>query len=181
MPVVICPGVHAASLTSYFVKALPMRSELLIVPHTLPVYSAPHILAFLQQQILPSQRHLPILLIGFSAGVVGAIGAAYLWQSMGGQIAALIAIDGWGVPLFGSFPVHRISHDAFTHWSSRLLGTGQDSFYAEPAVAHLELWRSPQTVMGWSIRCSDQRHHRTTAAEFLKQLVQQYQIEAMER
>lgn len=180
MRVVICPGVHPASLTSSFVKALPLRSDLLIVPNTLPVYSAPHILAFMQQQLSPSQRHTSILLIGFSAGVVGAIGAAYLWQSIGGRIAALIAVDGWGVPLLGSFPIHRISHDPFTHWSSGLLGAGQDSFYAEPAVAHLELWRSPQTVAGWSIRRCDQCHYRTTAAEFLKQLVQRYQIEANE-
>lgn len=68
---------------------------------------------------------------------------------MGGQIKALIALDGWGVPLGGNFPIYRLSHDSFTHWSSALLGGGTESFYADPPVEHLELWRSPQTTKGW--------------------------------
>ena len=55
---------------------------------------------------------------------------------------ALIAFDGWGVPLVGNFPIYRISHDQFTHWSSELLGKGDKSFYADPPVEHLDLWRS---------------------------------------
>ena len=30
-----------------------------------------------------------------------------------------------------------------------LLGNGENNFYAEPAVDHLSMWRSPQTVQGW--------------------------------
>ncbi|NJK53546.1 MAG: hypothetical protein HC936_13370 [Leptolyngbyaceae cyanobacterium SU_3_3] len=57
-------------------------------------------------------------------------------------------MDGWGVPLGGDFPIYRVSHDRFTHWSSAWWVAGLDSFYADPAVAHLDLWRSPQTVQG---------------------------------
>ncbi|MCU0568633.1 MAG: hypothetical protein MUF49_18805 [Oculatellaceae cyanobacterium Prado106] len=99
----------------------------------------------------PSRIHqVPLFFVGFSAGVVGAIGAARLWHQWGGQVQGLAAFDGWGVPLWGDFPIYRISHDAFTHWSSALLGAGQASFYAEPPVSHLALWRSPETVQGWS-------------------------------
>ncbi|WNZ21879.1 hypothetical protein HJG54_02675 [Leptolyngbya sp. NK1-12] len=178
MLIVICPGVHPPDLTASFVQALDWPAEPLVLTERLPIYSPPHILTFLLQQIPPSQRQTPILLIGFSAGVVGAIGAAYLWQILGGRIMALIAIDGWGVPLFSPFPIHRISHDAFTHWSSALLGAGQASFYAEPAVAHLELWRAPQTVCGWSVQSFAPRYHRITAAQFLHDLLQHYQINA---
>jgi len=44
-----------------------------------------------------------------------------------------------GVPLVGNFPIHRLSHDYFTHWSSAVLGSGNDSFYADPPVEHLEM------------------------------------------
>ncbi|MGB3188280.1 MAG: hypothetical protein WBB43_02490, partial [Limnoraphis sp.] len=64
-------------------------------------------------------------------------------------VKALIALDGWGVPLGGNFPIYRISHDRFTHWSSALLGGGVESFYADPPVEHLDLWSSPQTARGW--------------------------------
>ena len=30
-----------------------------------------------------------------------------------------------------------------------MLGGGHNNFYADPAVEHLEMWRSPQTVQGW--------------------------------
>jgi hypothetical protein len=86
--------------------------------------------SFLQTAADPQE---PLLLIGFSAGVVGAIAAANLWQGQGRRVAAVIAVDGWGVPQVGDFPLHRVSHDYFTHWSSAVLGAGADSFYADPA------------------------------------------------
>jgi hypothetical protein len=185
MQIVICPGIHSAALTCCFIQAIPdFLSKALIVPAHLPAYSGAHIFAFLQQQlnqqlnqrtqIASGQRAaLPeILLIGFSAGVVGAIGAAYLWQSAGGAVAALIAVDGWGVPLVASFPVHRLSHDAFTHWSSAVLGAGQTNFYAEPPVAHLDLWRAPELAQGWTVRASS--YTKTDAAEFLRQCLHYY-------
>lgn len=117
----------------------------------------------------------PTIWLAFSAGVVGAIGAAWGWQLAGGQVRTFIALDGWGVPLYGSFPIHRLSHDRFTHWSSALLGAGSDSFYADPAVEHLDLWRSPATVRGWWIPATmgrSQARTRTTAAVFLRQMLQ---------
>lgn len=95
---------------------------------------------------------MPLAFVSFSAGVVGAIGAAWMWQFLGGTVKAFIAFDGWGVPLWGSFPIHRFSHDEFTHWSSALLGAGSDSFYADPPVAHLDLWAKPQIAQGWWIQ-----------------------------
>lgn len=181
MQIVICPGVHPPELTEAFVRTLPaLPAPPLIFPADQPVYSSGHILAFVWQHLNRSSQNwspqiiktTPLLWIGFSAGVVGAVGAAHLWQKLGGQVAALIACDGWGVPLIGSFPMHRLSHDAFTHWSSAILGAGETSFYAEPAVAHLDLWRFPDQARGWAVRPSGNTH--TTAADFLADLIQQY-------
>ena len=195
MQIILCPGIHPPELTEAFVRALSLHTPPLIFPATQPVYSSGHILAFLLQHLgqasQPSQtpswnplqiaetqtttqaiKTTPVLWIGFSAGVVGAIGAAHLWQKIGGRVVALIAFDGWGVPLLAPFPIHRLSHDAFTHWSSAVLGAGQTSFYAEPEVAHLELWRSPQHVHGWAVHPSG--YTNTTAAQFVTDLIQQY-------
>jgi hypothetical protein len=141
-----------------------------------PPYSAPAILQFLHQQLSrefpQTWLTVPLVLIGFSAGVVGAVGAAWGWRSLGGKVQTLIALDGWGVPLWGDFPIHRVSHDAFTHWSSALLGTGSDNFYAEPGVEHLDLWRSPHTSHGWQIPAdSTQPPIATTAARFIAEVL----------
>ncbi|GAB4136888.1 MAG: hypothetical protein Fur0046_10670 [Cyanobacteria bacterium J069] len=162
MVIVVCPGMHPPHLTEAFLQAMTLDQpwhwagvEVCVVPgDRLPVYSPLHVLNFLQQRLGAPWAAPPVLFIGFSAGVVGAIAAAHLWQGLGGKVAALIALDGWGVPLGGDFPIHRLSHDYFTDWSSALLDapavrqTG-DRFYAAPPVEHWELWRSPQTAMGW--------------------------------
>lgn len=188
MMLVICPGVHEPALTLSFLTGLQTNiaargfqnhratetleesTDLRIFPaQELLPYSPFHILQFLQQHCA---LDIPLILIGFSAGGVGAMGAAWSWQQQGGIVKALILTDGWGVPVLGDFPVHRLSHDRFTHWSSGWLGTGETSFYAEPAVDHVDLWRSPQTAWGW---CgADNHRHRTTAAEFVKGLLSQY-------
>ena len=108
-----------------------------------PPFSALHISSFLTSCLNPpvswlgksrstlgvaDQRKFGLTFICFSAGVVGGIGAAHLWQSHFGPVRAFIALDGWGVPLFGDFPIYRFSHDEFTHRSSGLLGAGEDSF-----------------------------------------------------
>ena len=177
MKVVICPGVHEVRLTAAFLAAMGAHLADPIVYPTdrYPAYSPQHLLSFLDLSFVDSSlspnRLAPLFFIGFSAGVVSAIGAARQWQRRGGQVAALAAIDGWGVPLSGDFPIYRISHDPFTHWSSVVLGAGKDSFYADPPVAHLDLWRSPQTVQGWWVQASgsDRTANRTatTAARFL--------------
>ncbi|HEY9847809.1 MAG TPA: hypothetical protein V6D03_16625 [Candidatus Caenarcaniphilales bacterium] len=182
MRVLLCPGMHDPGLTTSFVTQLQAASEsqfwvnkthtqqLLIFPsQAAPAYSAVHVLEFLKTH---SHLQTPLGLICFSAGVVGGIGAAWGWQQLGGTITTLIALDGWGVPLYGSFPIHRLSHDHFTHWSSGLLGGGTDSFYAAPAVEHLALWRSPQSILGWRVQQDQQEC--TTAAIFINQLLERY-------
>jgi hypothetical protein len=178
MPVsaVVCPGIHDPKLTERFLEELlsevnntfPNRCQsanILIFPaESCPAYSAPHILQFIRERqgigcpgLPPGERGgggtlhsaRQLIFISFSAGVAGAIGAATWWQMLGGSVEAFIALDGWGVPLYGDFPIYRLSHDSFTHWSSALLGAGEDSFYAAPPVEHLELWRAPKTVQGW--------------------------------
>ncbi|HEY9301012.1 MAG TPA: hypothetical protein VIQ31_32530, partial [Phormidium sp.] len=140
-----------------------------------PAYSFGHILQFLRQNHSLSS---PIVFISFSAGVVGAIAAAWGWQLLGGKVTAFIALDGWGVPLTGSFPIHRLSHDYFTHWSSALLGSGEDSFYAAPSVEHLELWRQPQTISGWWVHPQNKEFEQkmTSAAQFLAMLLERYNV-----
>lgn len=179
MHIVVCPGIHAPQLTQEFIQGLKATSSnvnnFLIVPtHDYAVLSPIHILQFLQARLgNPQRRSPPVVFIGFSAGVVGAILSARVWQSLGGKVLALIAIDGWGVPLFGNFPLHRLSHDYFTHWSSTMLGSGHHNFYAEPAVDHLYLWRSPQNVSGCYAEDSQHLIH-LTAADFLIMLLERY-------
>ncbi|MCC5628551.1 hypothetical protein LC613_10740 [Nostoc sphaeroides CHAB 2801] len=189
MSIIICPGIHDPELTESFRVGLldvvvrdsaiaPNAANILVYPgKDFLVLSALHILQFLRHRFTGSLKS-PIILISFSAGVVGAIGAAHLWQLFGGRVRAFIAIDGWGVPLQGNFPIHRMSHDYFTHWSSCLLGCGQNNFYAEPAVDHLSIWRSPQIVQGcWvdsSIEISPPKD-RLTATDFLLMLLKHYE------
>ncbi|MBL1174925.1 hypothetical protein [Pantanalinema sp. GBBB05] len=189
MTIVICPGIHDPALTSAFLAGVTSqlqpcqnwRTEPLVVPtQTYPAFSSPHILGCLHDRFGLNThdvtKPLALVLIGFSAGVVGAIGAAWGWQAIGGQVKALIALDGWGVPLVGNFTIHRLSHDHFTHWSSGILGqsTG-DSFYADPGVEHLALWRSPQATCGWRISTQTLPDPvRTTAAQFLTDLLHHY-------
>ncbi|MCU0527397.1 MAG: hypothetical protein MUF72_21530 [Elainella sp. Prado103] len=173
MRLIICPGIHPPHLTASFLRALPDIPPYWIFPADRPVYSGYHILTWLLQQDRPFSQST--CWIGFSAGVVGAITAALAFSALGGQVQALIAIDGWGVPLLAPFPIHRLSHDRFTHWSSALLGAGESQFFADPAVAHLELWANPQHVRGWRTQadqtCTLLHHTPTTAACFLNELL----------
>ncbi len=188
MKVLICPGIHAPALTEELLASLkssfPADSNWR-KPENILVFSAQntylslstfHILQFMQESLGSPTATSPVVFIGFSAGVVGAVGAAWGWQLMGGKVKALIALDGWLVPLGGNFPLHRLSHDFFTHWSSSMLGSGTDSFYAEPPVEHLTLWRSPAKVTGWWIKSDGiQPPRRMTAAEFLIMLLNRYE------
>lgn len=190
MSIVICPGIHESVITQSFVQELKFllstnpnfkdSENILIFPADNYSISTFHILQFLSDYFDNPQTTSPLLFISFSAGVVGAIGAAWGWQLLGGQVKAFIGLDGWGVTLFGNFPIHRLSHDYFTYWSSALLGSGEDSFYADPPVEHLEMWRSPQSVQGWwihSVIDQPQRRSRLTAAEFLTMLIERYREE----
>lgn len=187
MCIIIIPGIHEPELTQSFIsgwlesisdsskKQKPV--DILVFPSSdfLPL-SGLHIVQFLYQKL--GDRELPVVFISFSAGVVGAIQAAWVWQLCGGNVKKFIAIDGWGVPLWGNFPIHRMSHDYFTHWSSVLFGGGQN-FYADPPVEHLSMWRSPQTVRGWwkdsSVGEASVEQY-ITAAEFLYKLIEHPKI-----
>ena len=185
--VIICPGIHESQLTQDFLEGLHRsetsnlssrwREKVLIFPtQDYPAYSGVHILEFLQ--LHTSQLTAPVVFISFSAGVAGAIVAAWEWQRLGREVKAFIAIDGWGVPLYGDFPIHRLSHDYFTHWSSALLGAGEDNFYADPPIEHLDLWRSPDVCKGWwvhpaTVGIAEQRTF-TTAAQFITQVLHRY-------
>ena len=119
----------------------------------------------------PANRDLeaaPALVIwAFSAGCVGAAALAAHWQRHRGSVLALCMVDGWGVPRDPGVPTYRLSHDSFTHHTSRCLGAGDTDFYAEPAVPHLTLWRQPQSAMGWAVE--EGRQERLSAANFLCQ------------
>ncbi|MFN6571916.1 hypothetical protein [Dendronalium sp. ChiSLP03b] len=187
MSIIICPGIHELALTESFISGWSsLFTDSSIGKKTLDIIVFPcegflalsslHILQFLRDR-LRDKLGSPVVFISFSAGVVGAIMAAWQWQLLGGHVKAFIAIDGWGMPLWGNFPIHRLSHDYFTHWSSALLGGGHNNFYAEPPVDHLSMWRSPQTVQGWWVDPSvdvSQTPVRLSAAEFLHSLVKRY-------
>ncbi|PHJ56760.1 hypothetical protein VF14_32460 [Nostoc linckia z18] len=189
--IIICPGIHDAAFTESFISGLfdgsidQNQGKILVFPgKDFSSLSAWHILEFLRVSVAHRRYRLkkplesPLIFISFSAGVVGAIGAAHLWQLLGGRVKAFIAIDGWGVLLQGNFPIHRMSHDYFTHWSSSLLGCGQYNFYAEPAVDHMSIWRSPETVQGWGIDSSIgifPPKGYLSAAAFLRMLLEHYE------
>lgn len=179
MSVIICPGIHESSLTQSFINGLleavsnssqdPVPVNILKYPaNNISALSGFHIWQFLHENLV-NELESPVVFISFSAGVVGAIAAANLWQNFGGNVKAFIGIDGWMVPMYGNFPIHRMSHDYFTHWSSCLLGSSHNNFYAQPAVEHLELWRNPISVTGYKVDSpSGESPTSLSAAEFIK-------------
>lgn len=164
MIIVLCPGMTPPEATESFRRHFTLLHRYLhfFIPPTIAPYDGPAIANYIQQQCPPDAL---LLFIGFSAGVVGAVYAARVWQSQGGAIAALWAWDGWGMPLAESFPTVRVSHDHFTHWSSAVLGAGEQQFWADPPVTHLELWQEPHRVVGWQAMGWGQRQ-RLTLLEF---------------
>lgn len=184
MNIVICQGIHESQFTQEFIEGINTRlrdryarswRDLLIFPAAdATVLSGLHILQFLRDRLGNPASAAPLCLIAFSGGVVGAVQAAPMWQLAGGKIAALIAIDGWGVPLIGNFPRHRLSHDFFTHWSSSLFDNNEH-FYANPAVDHLHLWRSPHTVTGCCVSTANTQAIHLTSADFLIMLLERYE------
>lgn len=185
--VIICPGIHHPQLTQDFMEGLQRgettnlssrwTEQVLIFPaQDYLAYSAVHILEFLRFHA--NLRKAQLVFISFSAGVAGAIAAAWGWQLLGGKVKAFIAFDGWGIPLYGNFPIHRLSHDYFTHWSSALLDVGKNSFYADPPIDHLNLWRAPHLCQGWWVHptavSKPEQRTFTTAAQFVTQLLRHY-------
>ncbi|MGB3296354.1 MAG: hypothetical protein WBB01_25490, partial [Phormidesmis sp.] len=115
LPVIIGPGFHAARLTNQMVRSLPDFTH----PYIISALPADPFGVFdwLTQTLGSPQdsqsNPLPLVAIGFSAGVVGLTGALTLWQQQGGTVAQFFALDGWGMPIVG-LPVCRLSHDRFT-------------------------------------------------------------------
>lgn len=187
MKLIICPGVHDASLTTEFLTSLFLGSDHLseldlqnsfycFPTHKYPSYSAWHLYHWLADQ--PNLLNEELVVIAFSAGVVASIGAAWALSWQGVRIKALVAFDGWGVPLWVNCPIYRFSHDYFTHWSSALLGSGEESFYAFPAVDHLQLWSAPEKCIGWVCRhqANDEQQLETikvlsTARDYLLEII----------
>ena len=176
MTLIICPGVHSSELTEQFLENLDLREtkDCLVFPSgQYPPYSPTTVLTFLEKCAKSNRNLNDLLFISFSAGVVGAIGAALTWQAKLGRVKAFIALDGWGVPLVGNFPIYRVSHDYFTHVTSIHLGGGWESFYVDPGVSHLDLWKNPLGADGWCIKALGCRY-RCSAAKFIAILLQKY-------
>jgi len=170
VPIIICPGFHAPQESDRFLAQMQLSEALLFpVPEFAP-YSSLDLIRFLESKLDSPLQCEPVVFIAFSAGVVAATVAALTWQQRGGRVRALIALDGWGVPLPDTIASYRLSHDEFTHWSSALLGAGRQSFYCDPPVEHLKLWRSPATAWGWQPLLPGWRS-RTTAAEFMAKII----------
>ncbi|MGB5973168.1 MAG: hypothetical protein WBG38_07605 [Nodosilinea sp.] len=176
----VCGGMHPLSYTGQVLAAiardedLSRRSTAICAPHS----SLGVISPFALRQTLEAHLGItvdgvtlnaapPLIIWAFSAGCVGAAALATYWQRHRGPVLALCMVDGWGVPRDPEVPVHRLSHDGFTHHTSGWLGTGDLDFYAEPGVPHLTLWQQPQAVAGWSVEAGHRK--RLTAADFLSQ------------
>ena len=155
MSIIICPGIHSPELTQSFIQStqniIGTREHLILPTERYLPYCAIAITQWLKQHYPSPVNAPPLSFVAFSAGVVGGIGAAWVWQLQGGKVRNFVAFDGWGMPLVANFPIYRVSHDYFTHWSSAILGGGKLGFYAEPAIAHLDLWRSPSLGWGWQV------------------------------
>lgn len=167
----ICPGIHDPKFTISFVETLIQQGiegeKLLILPtDNYPPFSGFHVFCFLNQCLDNQATKKPLTIISFSAGVVGAIVAAWMWQRWGRKIKTFIAVDGWGMPLKGNFPIYSLSHDFFTYVSWGQWNHNCGSFYAKPSVEHLQLWQSPAQVKGWALGAKGQPES-TTALQFL--------------
>lgn len=174
MPLVICPGIHSPQLTAQFIQGIQDiigEQRCLVLPtEQYRPYSFVDVYRWLKQQQLSPLEKQSLSWICFSAGVVGGIGAALTWQLQAGRVNSFIAIDGWGMPLAGNFPIYRISHDRFTHWSSAILGGGKSGFYADPSVEHLAIWRSPDSCWGWQ-EISPGYRNRKCLIDYLQQVL----------
>ncbi len=165
---VICPGFHDAYLTVQFLQALGWRDRALWWTDLSPLDGAG-----LCERVAATEPAASAIFVGFSAGVIGAGIAALLWQARGNRVAAVVALDGWGVPLPSDccYPVYRLSHDCFTHLSSGWGESGCGRFYCDPPIAHMDLWRSPQQALGWQELRPGWRT-RESAATYLQAILQ---------
>jgi len=178
---IICAGIHPLTWTDDFVANLN-HSEINLKPENLLIfptdlfraYDGQKIFQFIQESYPQPNFSPPFIIIGFSAGVVGALIASRLWQRHGGKVLALIALDGWGVPLIADFPIFTLCHDYFTHLTLIKFNSQVDSFYAEPSVSHEHIWRSPLQTIGWWQK-PDGTKQKTNAMTIIKSCLEKYQ------
>ncbi|MGF1567803.1 MAG: hypothetical protein ACFCVD_07000 [Nodosilinea sp.] len=178
---VVCGGLHPASYSGQILTILAQDHHLgqlrVLVfsppPPPIAVLSAHALRRWLETALAPTQAatgtYPKLIFWAFSAGCVGATALVEYWRRYRGQVLALFLVDGWGVPGITGVPIHRLSHDRFTHATSAWLGAENLSFYAHPAVPHLQLWQQPQLARGWAIGPSGSKISRSnlSAAEFL--------------
>jgi hypothetical protein len=178
---IVVGGLQPTSYTTNLLltaSADPVLSQipLLLFPAQPPgtVLSAHGLRHWLDNRLLglgwPRSQAADLIIWAFSAGCVGAVGLAHYWQRHRGQIRALFALDGWGVPLSPALPIYRLSHDRFTHVTSAWLGAGPINFYADPPVPHLALGQYPALVEGWQTQVGANGvrvSQRLTGADFL--------------
>lgn len=176
MALIICPGMHPVTWTQSFLAQLDQHpstgaiARYVVPTDHVPAYSAYGVRRFLQASQLEQQ---PLVFLAFSAGCVAAAGASRYYLQQGYDVRAVIALDGWGVPLAGPFAVHRLSHDWFTHLTTPQPGTSEH-FYADPAVPHADLWRLPQRVTGWRLTAQSPHRQRCAALPFLADCLATY-------
>lgn len=172
---IICPGMHSPRWTETLKGQLkggelwPSAEHYVFPHHPQQAWSAHALRDWLGATVALGS---PLVFLGFSAGCVAAIAAAWAYQQ--GQdypVEAVIALDGWGVPLAGQFATYRLSHDRYTHITGALWGQGDRAFYADPPVTHQQLWQAPQQVWGWAGGGSGTY---TTALQFLAQCLAPY-------
>lgn len=161
---------HAFEKTQQMVADMVQYPTFSNLPRYL--YKPDHPLAVLSAEGL--RRALPhpqsLIFLAFSAGCLTAASVAhYFHHRSDSQVLGLLAIDGWGVPLAAPFPVHRLSHDHFTHITSTF-SSSRCHFYADPAVPHLQIWQTPSQVRGWTMPAQQP----TSAGAFIDARLNQY-------
>ncbi len=150
-----------------------------------PVSIANHIeRQMADSSVIPASK-APIKLnfLGFSAGTIGALGAAWLWRDRA-QLGAIILCDGWGVPILPVWDwftnrqqpriapmpnLYRVSHDRWTHDTWSRMGIATPSFVADPEVEHLTLWSDPDCILGDSIDVAGQTIATLSAKDYIRQ------------
>jgi pimeloyl-ACP methyl ester carboxylesterase len=187
---VICPGFHAPNLTDRAIACLdlPVSIRTIVIPTDQIVPCDPvRIANYIERDLLTSgvipEQLAPIKLnfLGFSAGTIGALGAAWLWRDRA-QLGAIILCDGWGVPVLPVWDwftdhqqptiapkIYRVSHDRWTHDTWSRMGIATPSFVADPEVEHLTLWRDLDRVQGCSINAAGQPIAPLSATDYIRQ------------
>ena len=177
--VLICGGIHSPTWTDSFLCCLSNCRDrdwnyLVFPSHYYPPYDGRKVYQFVVEDYGKPDQSKALLVIAFSAGVVGALIASHLWQRHGGKIKVFLAIDPWGIPLVGDFAIHTLSHDWFTHITMINFNRCYDSFYADPSVTHEQIWRAPNLVEGWWQKTRSLKQ-RINAASFINLWIEEYQ------